>query len=111
MDVVLPEPCRPQISQTDGGREPNCGRGFASEQIGQLVAHDFDDLLVGRKLQQHFRAERFFAHVGDEFVRHAQVDVAFEQRLADFAERRVEVLFGQLALPAQVLECALEFFG
>ena len=47
----------------------------------------------------------------DEFVGDAEVDVAFEQRLADFAERAVEVLFGELALAAQVLECALKSFG
>ncbi len=32
----------------------------------------------------------------------------FEQRLANLAERRVQVLLGELALAAQVLECALQ---
>ena len=84
---------------------------LAPEQFSQLVAHDLDDLLVGRKLQQHFRPERLLADVSDEFVGDAEVDVAFQQRLADFAERAVEVLFGQLALAAQVFECALKFVG
>ena len=76
------------MSQTEGGREANCGLRFAAEQIGQFVAHDFDDLLIGRELQQHFRAERLFADVGDEFVGDAEVDVAIEQRFANFGERR-----------------------
>ena len=99
------------MSQTEGGRDANCGPRLASQQFAQLVAHDFDHLLIGRKLQQHFRAERFLADVRDEFVGHAQIHVGIEQRLANFAERRVEMLFGELALAAQVLECALKFFG
>ena len=84
---------------------------LAAEQLGQFVAHDLHHLLVGRKLQQHFRAERLLADVRDEFVRDAEVDVGVEQRLADFAERGVEMLLGQLPLAAQVLERALQFVG
>ncbi len=32
-----------------------------------------------------------------------------EQRIADFSQRRVQVLLGELALAAQVLEGSLEF--
>ena len=41
-------------------------------------------------------------------VRDAQVDVRFEQRFANFAERHVQVLFGELALATQVLEGSLQ---
>ena len=52
----------------------------------------------------------FCADVGEEFVGHADVDVAFEQGFADFGESGVEVLFGELALAAKILEGALELF-
>ena len=81
-----------------------------AEQGGELVANGLDDLLVGRKLQHDFAADGFLANVGEQFVGDADVDVAFEQGFADFGERGVEVLFGELALAAKVLECALQFF-
>ena len=81
---------------------------LAAEQVPQLVAHNFHHLLVGRKLQQHFRPERFFAHVGNEFVRHAQVHVRIKQRLANLGKRRVQMLLGQLSLSAEVLEGSLQ---
>ena len=81
--------------------------GFAAEQVGEFVAHDFDDLLIGRKLQQHFLAEGFRADVGDELVGDAEVYVAIEKRFANFGEAGVEMLVGEFALAAHVLECAL----
>ena len=44
---------------------------LAPEQFSQLVADDLHNLLIGRKLQEHFRAERLLADVRDEFVRDA----------------------------------------
>jgi len=84
---------------------------FAAEELAQFVANNFDDLLVGRKLEENFGAKSFLADVGDDFVHDADVDVAFEEGFADFGERGVEVLFGELALAAEIFECALEFVG
>jgi len=81
-----------------------------AEQRGELVANRFDHLLVGRELQHHFAADGFLPNVGEEFVGDADVDVAFEQGFADFRERGVEMLLGELALAAQVLEGALQLF-
>jgi hypothetical protein len=47
--------------------------------------------------------------MGDEFIGNADVDVAIEQGFADFGQTGVEVLFGELALAAEILEGALEF--
>ena len=88
VEVVLPEPCRPTDQPHRRRPRSELRARFAAEQFGQLVAHDFHHLLVGRKLQQHFRTERFLADVRDEFVRDAEVDVGIEQRFADFGERR-----------------------
>ena len=84
--------------------------GVLAEHGGELVANGLDDLLVGRKLQHDFAADGFLANVGEQFVGDADVDVAFEQGFANFGERGVEVLFGELALAAQILEGALKFF-
>ena len=75
---------------------------------GELVANDLDNLLIGRKLQHDFAANRFRADIGQQFVSHANVDVAFQQRFANFCQRGVQVLVRELALPAQVLERALQ---
>ena len=67
-------------------------------------------MLVGRELQHDFAAEGFFANVSEKFVGDTDVDVAFEQGFANFRERGVQVLFGELALAAKILESALQFF-
>src|SRR6266581_6331392 len=82
-----------------------------AEQFGQLVANNFHHLLVGRKLEHHFAAERFAADVGEQLVGHAEGHIAIEQRLADLRQRGVEVLLGQLSLSAKVLERALQLVG
>src|SRR5712691_12009047 len=40
--------------------------GVLAEHRGELVANDFDDLLVGRKLQHDFAADGFRADVGEQ---------------------------------------------
>ena len=99
-------------------QEPNRRRtrsekrlGVLAEESQKLVADDFDDLLIGRELEQDFAAKGFFADVGEKLVHDADGHVAFEHGLADFAERGVQVLLGELALAAEVFEDALELFG
>jgi hypothetical protein len=82
--------------------------GVLAEEQGQLIAHNLDDLLVGRKLQQDFGAERLLANVRQQFIDHADVDVAFKERFADSRERFVHVLLREFSLAAQVFENALQ---
>ena len=77
---------------------------------GQLVADGLHNLLIGRELQHDFAANGFLADVGEQFVGDADVDVAFQQRFANFGEGGVQVLFGELALAAEIFKCALELF-
>ncbi len=79
------------------------------EQLDQLVAHDLDDLLGGRKRGQHFGADGLGANVLDQVVDDVEVDVGFKQRHANLAQRFGDVLFGERALAAQILEGALQF--
>ena len=84
--------------------------GVFAEHGGEFVANGLDHLLVGRKLQHDFAADRFLANVGEQFVGDADVDVPFEQGFANFGEGGVQVLFGELALAAKILEGALKLF-
>ena len=81
-----------------------------AEHRRQLVADHFHDLLVGRKLQHHLAADGLRADVGKQLISYADVDVAFEQRFANFGQRRVQMLIRELALPAQILERPLQLF-
>ncbi len=97
--------------QHDGRRlrgELQLGRVFA-EDVDQFVANDLDHLLGGRERGQDFLAERLLANVVDQFFDDLEVDVGFEQRHANFFQRFADVFFGERALSAQVLECALQF--
>ncbi len=84
-------------------------RGVFAEQGDQLVAHDFDHLLGGRKRGEHFGADGLFADVLDEVGDDLEVDVGFEQRDADFAQRLGDVFFSERALAAKGFEGALQF--
>ena len=90
-------------------RRPRSKKRFSvlAEKCGELIANHLDDLLVGRELQHDFTAERFTANGGKKFVDDRKGDVAFEHGFADFAERGIEMLVGELALAAQILEGAL----
>jgi len=81
-----------------------------AEKFGQLVAYRLDDLLVGRELQHDFAADGLLANVGEQFVGNANVDVTFKQGFANFGEGRVQMLFGEFALAAKILEGALQLF-
>ena len=80
-----------------------------AEQFQQLIAYDFQYLLIWGKLQQDFRAQGLGANAGEKLVGNVYVDVAIQQRFANAAQRRVQVFFGELPLAAQVLENALKF--
>ncbi len=83
-----------------------------AEKIQQFIANYFYDLLIGRKLQQHFLAERFGADIG-RAIHRPRFDghIAFEHGFADLRERGVQVLFAELSLAAQIFKSALKFVG
>src|SRR5258708_4288651 len=84
--------------------------GVFAEKRGELIANQFDDLLIGRKLQHDFAAKGFAANAGEQFINDRESNVTLEHGFADFGERGVQVLFGELALAAKVLESALQLF-
>src|SRR6185503_9954655 len=70
-----------------------------AEQGFELVADDLDDLLSRRKALQDLLAQRLGADAVQERAHDAYVDVGFEQRHPDLAERLVEDLFADARLP------------
>ena len=60
-------------------------------------------MLLGRERAENFSAERLGFDVLDEIANDLDIDVGFEQRKADFAQRILDIALGDAAL-------ALEFF-
>ena len=89
--------------------ELHARRVFA-ESLDQFVAHDLDDLLAGRKRGQHFLAHGLGLDAVDQLLDHFEVDVGFEQREPDFAQRLANVFLAQPGLAAKALKRALQFF-
>ncbi len=110
--VVLPDPCRPAIRITVGGRgEKLSSPRLATHQVGELVVDDLHDLLAGVELADQLRAQAALLDLGGELLDDLEVDVRLEQGQADLAHRRVDVLLAQRAVLAQVAERGLELLG
>ena len=82
-----------------------------AEERQHLVAHDANDLLLGRQAAQHFLVDGAIAHAIDEGLDDLEVDVRFEQRHANFAQRQLDRLFGQSSLAANRAEDVLQAVG
>ena len=105
--VVLPAPCRPASRITAGGCVAN-DSGAAAPPISAVSSRcttptsawpgvsDADDLLAERLLPDRAMKSRD----------HRQRDVGLEQREAHFAQRVLDVGFGEARLAAQLLDDA-----
>ena len=92
-----------------GGRCEKASReSDGAEELGQLLVHDLHDLLARREALLHVLAERALAHLRDELLDDAEVDVGLEQREAHLAHRAGDRLLVEDAAPAEVAEGALE---
>jgi hypothetical protein len=72
--------------------------------------HDLHDHLPRRHRLDDVDADRARAHLVDERARDIERDVGIEQRTANFAQRRIDVGFGQRAAARQAVEDTAEFF-
>ena len=106
-EVVLPEPCSPTSAMTAGfpwsatsARSPP-SRDFSSSRTMRVTSW------AGRQLLGDLGADGALAHPGRELPHDRQGHVGLEQREADLPQGRLEVVVGQVALAAQLLEDAL----
>ena len=110
--VVLPEPCRPAIRITVGGRfaneRPEPALPISSVSSSCTI---FTTCWPGVRLSHHLGAHRPLAHLGHEVAHDAEVDVGLEQREPDLAHRLLDVLLAQPALAAQAVERGAEAIG
>ena len=82
------------------------GAGLLAEHHDQLIVHDLHDHLAGRDRLQHLGADGVRAHLVGEGAHHLERDVRLEQRTADLAQGRVDVLLGQRAAARELVEDA-----
>ncbi len=74
----------------------------------QFVANDLDDLLDRGQALEDGLIGRLVAYPVDESLDDLEVDVGFEQREPNLAQRRLDVLLGQAHLAPQGGEGALD---
>src|SRR5439155_21135694 len=86
-------------------------RRVVSQQVVQLVMHNFDNLLARRKCSHDLLADCFLTDVIYQFLDYFEIDVCLKQSQPDLAQGFADVLFRQLALATQVLKGTLKFFG
>ena len=79
-----------------------------AEERDHLVADDLDDLLRRRQAAEHILPHGPIAHAVDERLDDLEIDVRFEQRQPDLAQRHLDVLRREPRLAPKGLENVLE---
>ena len=82
-----------------------------AQKLRELVKHDAHDVLGGRQGVQDLGGHALLLAASHELLDHAEVDVCLEKRHADLAHGEVDVVLGQAALAAQLVEGVLEAVG
>ena len=93
----------------DLGRKVDAAVG-GTHQLGQLVAHDLDDLLRRGQAGEDLLADSLFGDLFDKVLGHLVVDVRFQQGQADLPHRFLDVVFGKLSFRAQLFKRCVELF-
>ncbi len=105
--VVLPEPCSPTIRTGTGG---TALRSMVPASSPSIVTSSswtiFTTIWPGVTELQHLGADGARAHLVGERAHHLERDVGLEQRAADLAQGRVDVLLGQRAAARELVEDA-----
>ncbi len=109
IEVVLPAPL--QADQHDFDRRLDLEIELArrtAHRVLQLGRDELDQMLLGRERAQHFGAERLAFDVLDKIADDLDIDVGFEQREPDFAQRILDIALGDPALALEFLENSFE---
>jgi hypothetical protein len=110
--VVFPDPL--QAGHQDHRRRLHCEvEAFVrlTHQLRELAVHEADERLPRREARDDILAQRLVLDRCDEILDHRQRDVGFEQRDAHFAQRVLDVLFGEPRLAADLLDDLREACG
>ena len=99
-----------QPDQHDPGRFIQVeGRSIPTQQLGQFIVKDFNDLLPGRDAPQHLLSERPTFNPRDEILGNLKVNVGFEQRQSYLAQCIIDVALRDRAMTPEVFENILKF--
>jgi hypothetical protein len=79
-------------------------RALAPDQADEFLMHYLNDLLPRAEAFQHVAPHRPLFDLSDKVPDDSIVDIRLEQRQAHFAKRFLNVLFGQAALSAKILQ-------
>src|SRR2546421_10055058 len=85
--------------------------GIATEQDRQFVIENLNDLLTGGDAAQDRFAQRLVFHARDEIFRDLKIDIRFEQREPDLAQRGIDVLLADFSATAEILENLLQLIA
>ena len=110
--VVLPEPCRPAIRITVGGRFEN--ESLVPAWPIRAVSSSWTILTTcwpGVRLSSTSLPIARSLTLGDEVLDDAEVDVGLEQRQADLAHGLVDVVLGQPPAALEAVEGRAEPIG
>ena len=95
----MPEPCSPTTMILTGGLTlRSSSLALPPITSRSSVATKLDQVLLGRQRAQHFLAERLAFDVLDEVADDLDIDVGFEQREPDLAQRLFDIALGDPAL-------------
>ena len=100
------------------GASASAGALAGRHERDELVVADLDERVARRDLDglpvlalrpdAHDLAERLLLHAGEERLDDAELDVGLEQREAHLAERRLDVLLGELGEPGEAVSRGLK---
>jgi len=75
-----------------------------------LIVNDFHDHLTGGHRFHDLDADCLLLDAVDESARHIKRHIGFEQRAADFTQRKVDIGFAQRAAAREAVENATKLF-
>ncbi len=93
------------------GRRDRQPAYLVTQNIDQGLVHDLDDLLAGCQRAHDGAAFGFLGYFGNQVLDNLQMHVGFEQRQADLAHHRAEVLFADPSLAAHAADDCRQFSG
>ena len=108
--VVLPEPCKPTIIHTEGGREANSGLACLPRRFVNSSRTIFTTCWSGESCSITSEPRALARMLASSSSATPTLTSPSMQRFADFPQRHVQVLFGELSLAAQVLKRSLQLF-
>ncbi len=101
-----------QSAKQDARGRIEVERGIvATEEGGEFIVENLDDLLAGFDRFEHIQAQGFFLDAVDKITGNGKFHVGLEQGEPDFAQSIADVRFGNFPDAAQVAEGFVEGVG